>query len=130
MWSRERSKLGKLGQWGIIFLVFTLISFSLWGCTTERVSGSIGTPAADFLLKDLRGEEIALSQFRGKAVIIDFWATWCPPCRASIPHLRDIYRRYKGRGLVVLGIILEQSSASSIFLYRRYGHQLSCPVGK
>jgi thiol-disulfide isomerase/thioredoxin len=58
----------------------------------------------DFTLKDLQGKPMRLSDFRGHPVIVDFWATWCPPCRRQIPELETIYRRFRGRGLIVIGV--------------------------
>ncbi|HXN86224.1 MAG TPA: TlpA disulfide reductase family protein [Candidatus Binataceae bacterium] len=59
----------------------------------------------DFTLRDLNGNETKLSQYRGHPVVIDFWATWCPPCRHQIPELKKLYSKYhKSKGLVVLGV--------------------------
>ena len=58
----------------------------------------------DFTLPDLRGKPVSVKTWRGHPVIIDFWATWCPPCRKQIPELNDIYKRYRKKGLVVLGV--------------------------
>ncbi|HET7212585.1 MAG TPA: TlpA disulfide reductase family protein [Terriglobia bacterium] len=59
---------------------------------------------ADFTLADLDGHEWTLKDLRGKVVLVNFWATWCPPCRKEIPDLEALYKRFKGQGLVVLGI--------------------------
>ena len=68
----------------------------------------IGRPAPDFTLVDLNGNEVTLSDFRGKTVFINFWATWCPPCRAEMPEIEAIYQKYKDKGVVVIGVdILE-----------------------
>ncbi len=68
----------------------------------------IGHPAPDFTLVDLNGNEVTLSDFRGKTVFINFWATWCPPCRAEMPEIEAIYQKYKDKGVVVIGVdILE-----------------------
>jgi thiol-disulfide isomerase/thioredoxin len=55
-------------------------------------------------LKDLRGRAVRLSDYRGKVVLVNFWATWCPPCRAEVPDLVRWQREYKGRGLQVVGV--------------------------
>jgi peroxiredoxin len=67
-------------------------------------AGSPGSPAADFTAKELNGSTFSLSALRGKYVLIDFWASWCVPCRKSMPHVRELYERYKGKGLEVLAV--------------------------
>ena len=64
----------------------------------------VGKPAPDFSLKDVDGKEVRLSDFAGKPVLINFWATWCPPCREEMPEINKFYGKYKGSGLVVLSI--------------------------
>lgn len=63
-----------------------------------------GTVAPDFMVNDLEGKPVKLSDFRGKVVVLDFWATWCVPCLASMPETNAIAAKYKDRGVVVLGI--------------------------
>jgi thiol-disulfide isomerase/thioredoxin len=60
--------------------------------------------APDFTLTDLEGKTVRLSDFQGKPVIINFWATWCAPCRLEMPALEAIYQKYKDKGLIVLGV--------------------------
>jgi len=67
----------------------------------------IEKPAPDFALRDLRGNQVSLSDFRGQPVVLNFWATWCSPCRVEIPHLEALYTKYKDQGLVVLGMNTE-----------------------
>lgn len=65
--------------------------------------------AANFKLKTLEGKEVKLSDYRGKIVILDFWATWCPPCRKGIPDLIALQKEFK-KDLVVIGISLDQQN--------------------
>ena len=63
-----------------------------------------GFSAPDFALDTLDGEQISLSELRGKVVLVNFWASWCPPCRAEMPAIESVYRSYKGLGLEVLAV--------------------------
>lgn len=65
-------------------------------------------PAPAWTLKDLDGNPVSFSQFKGKVVVVDFWATWCPPCRAEIPGYIDMVRKHGKDGLVIVGISLDQ----------------------
>ena len=58
----------------------------------------------NFTLKDVNGNEVKLSSFKGKVILLDFWATWCGPCKIEIPWFNEFHRKYKDRGLVVIGI--------------------------
>ena len=62
------------------------------------------TAVSDFDLEDLKGNQINLSDFKGKVVVVNFWATWCAPCKQELPHLNRIYKENKDQGLVVLAI--------------------------
>jgi peroxiredoxin len=65
-------------------------------------------PPTDFNLKDLKGNMVKLSDFRGRAVLINFWATWCVPCKDEMPDLVELYRKYKDKGFEILGVSLDK----------------------
>lgn len=72
----------------------------------------IGQPSPDFELKNLKGESIKLSSLRGKYTLIDFWASWCGPCRQEIPNLKKVYAAYKDKGLQLIGVSLDNSDTA------------------
>ena len=67
-----------------------------------------GQAAPDFKLKDMDGKEVALSGLKGKVVVLDMWATWCPPCRASLPHLDKLYQSVKDNGVNIYAVNLQE----------------------
>jgi thiol-disulfide isomerase/thioredoxin len=77
---------------------------------------SVGSPAPDFSLLDLEDKEVKLSQLKGKAVLLNFWASWCVPCRSEMPSIELLHREFKDKGLVVLGIDDEEAPTQTTFL--------------
>ena len=87
----------------LVCLAFVVVDA---GCSKEVEAG----PAApDFSLVDLGGNPVSLKDFRGSVVLLDFWATWCPPCRMSIPELIGLQRTLGDKGLVILGVSVDDS---------------------
>ncbi len=87
--------------WVFICLFLFLL---LYGCNKEV--DALQT-APDFRLKDLNGGTVSLNQHRGQIVLLDFWATWCAPCRLSIPELVEVQKKYGDQGVVILGISMD-----------------------
>lgn len=71
-----------------------------------------GQTAADLSLPDMNGKILSLSQLKGKVVLIDFWASWCGPCRHNNPHLVKLYNKYQGKGLEIYGVSLDEDKDS------------------
>ena len=84
-------------------------------------------PFARLSLQDPQGRTIRLADFKGKVRLIDVWATWCGPCRMIIPHLNRLYDRYRGEGLVVIGVSVDSSPGDIVDFARTV--RLGYPVG-
>jgi thiol-disulfide isomerase/thioredoxin len=86
--------------------------FLLPQCGKEKES-PVGL-APDFTLKTLDGQEITLSRLKGKVVLLDFWATWCSPCRESIPHLIQLYNNYRENGFELVGMDVDRGDVETV----------------
>lgn len=98
-----------------------VVFIPMWLLIFVTVVGAVGIhiPAPDFSLKDLNGRKVGLSDLKGKAIVLNFWSTTCPPCVAELPSLNTLYRDLRGNGLVVLGIALDASDTPVRELSRR-----------
>jgi peroxiredoxin len=72
------------------------------------------TPAPGWELKDVDGKRVDFSQFKGKVVVLDFWATWCVPCRSEIPGYGKLQEKYRDKGLVIIGVSLDQEGPGAV----------------
>ena len=101
-----------------VFVMLALIAgYFLFGKETPTTAramnpglppGELSGVAPEFMLSDIQGGKVSLSDFRGKVVILDFWATWCPPCKREIPDFINLQAEYGSKGLQIVGIALDE----------------------
>ena len=92
-------------------IFFSVLKHAKAPTTPKPIDSSFkGKPAPDFALKDLSGNTVRLSDYRGKAVVLNFWATWCPPCKAEMPWFVELQKRYGPQGLVIVGVSLDDDA--------------------
>lgn len=113
--SAEESHVKRIG-----LIVATLIGLAVFALLANRAThissaratrtNQVNKPAAslDFMLKDLNDHDVGLNQFKGKVVLVNFWATWCIPCRIEIPWLMELQDKYSARGFTVLGVAMDE----------------------
>ena len=85
-----------------------LLLWCAWAGAPLVAAVETGAPAADFTVVDAAGKPLNLASLRGKAVYIDFWASWCAPCRRSFPWMNAMQEKYAGNGLVILGVNVDK----------------------
>lgn len=107
----------------VLSLALLMGLFAAKGLAT---SGLAGQPAPDFALKSAEGSNLRLSEYRGDVVLINFWATWCGPCRQEMPLLDDLYQRYERVGFRLLGVNIDDDSGRAMQMVQDLG--VSFPV--
>ena len=90
-----------------IVLLTSMFMLGCHGSGAGPASAGSHSVAPDFSLTDLNGQPLNLASYRGKVVLLDFWATWCTPCRAEIPHFIEFQNNYSGQGFQVIGISMD-----------------------
>jgi cytochrome c biogenesis protein CcmG/thiol:disulfide interchange protein DsbE len=94
--------------------------------TGQPVSATEGRAAPDFLLRDLDGRSVRLSDLQGRPLMVNFWASWCGPCREETPELIDLYESRRSEGLVMLGVNLREATGPTRDFVQEFG--ISYPV--
>jgi peroxiredoxin len=101
--------------------------FALAGLALGLTSCAKQKPVLDFALKDSTGKTVKLSDYRGKVVLLNFWATWCAPCKIEIPWFQEFQRQYKDQDFTVLGVSMDEDGWDSVRPYMA-DHTFNYPV--
>lgn len=101
--------------------VFLGLAFTAFAATSLASSGLTGQSAPDFALKSSSGENLRLSEFRGDVVMVNFWATWCGPCRQEMPLLDELYARYGRVGFSLLGVNIDDNQSKAMTMISELG---------
>ena len=120
--SQKRLAIGALA----IFLLLGLYFFERSGRSGAHTSTTAGALAPDFSLPQLNGELLRLSSYRGKVVLLDFWATWCDPCRDQIPRFVSLQNKYGPKGFEIVGISMDDTPDPVRDFYQRF--RMNYPV--
>jgi peroxiredoxin len=113
----------KLRNVGILLLFVVVLAW--FGCSAAVPGVPISGPAPDFTLHDLSGNPVRLSEMRGKVVLLNFWATWCPPCREEVPSLVSLQEKMAGTAFVMLTVAVDDSGATAVEkFFRKTGKRL------
>ena len=114
-------------------LIYGIVALCLLGLyiagrrtAAEPKPAAAGNAAPDFTVADINGHKLTLSDYRGKVVLLDFWATWCTPCREEIPHFVEMQEKYGPQGFQVVGISMDDDAKPVREFYQEY--KLNYPV--
>lgn len=100
-----------------LVLIVAILLYASSKASHSRMAG--GQTAPDFALQDIDGHMVRLSDLRGKAVVLNFWATWCPPCKAEIPWFIDLQNKYGPRGLQIVGVSMDDGGMAAVVPFAR-----------
>jgi peroxiredoxin len=105
----------------------TLVAGIIFGPARLNAAPRSGQTAPDFKVSTTSGQQVSLENYRGRVLILDFFATWCQPCRASIPHLNEMNRKYGAQGLYVLGMSADEDGEKVVKAFAEH-HRITYPV--
>ena len=109
-----------------VFFAVILLFSSHHAASADLAASTAAVLAPDFVLKNSSGQNIRLRELRGQVVMINFWATWCGPCREEMPQLEKLYRQYQATGFSVIGINIDDNRDNAVSLSKKLG--VSFPI--
>jgi len=117
-----------LYQW-FFRAVTIIVAALLFTLSTQHADAAVrrGQPAPAFKTFSIKGQPLSTDGLKGSVIILDFWATWCPPCRESIPHLGELYRKYGKQGLVIIGMSMDEGGERTVKEYAE-NHRILYPI--
>ena len=123
------AKSGVAWYWQVLVIagLVALMALVGWGLARAQEGPKGSGPAPDFTLETFEGESIQLSDLRGQVVVINFWASWCPPCREEAPYLEASWREYRDQGVVFLGVDYVDTDIEALAYIEEFG--ISYPNG-
>uniref|UniRef100_C6E5H2 Alkyl hydroperoxide reductase/ Thiol specific antioxidant/ Mal allergen n=1 Tax=Geobacter sp. (strain M21) TaxID=443144 RepID=C6E5H2_GEOSM len=98
----------------IFAVLLLLVAVLASGCSKKEVPAQEGVAAPDFTLSDLSGKQVQLSSLKGKVVLVNFWATWCPPCREEIPSMVKLNQIMQGKNFQMLAISIDEGGEQAV----------------
>ena len=95
-------------------LVILLLRNGRDSTTTTTRQVQVGFPAPNFAFPDLNGQQVGLADHRGKVVLVNIWATWCPPCRQEMPSMQKLYEKFKGENFEILAVSIDSTGSEAV----------------
>jgi cytochrome c-type biogenesis protein CcmF len=125
----KRRKIGTAVGLAVGILALVAVGVTMWGGGQARLGGRplVGQVAPDFTLDLLDGSVVTLSDLHGRVVVVNFWATWCPPCEDELPDLQAVWEEYQAEGVVVIGIAFQEEEATVLQMASQTG--ITFPLG-
>ncbi|WP_088053486.1 thiol-disulfide oxidoreductase ResA [Virgibacillus dakarensis] len=123
----RKRRLRKYFRVFVLLLLLSAVVYALYlNVNKDNTVVSVGDYAPNFSLETLQGERVELKDYRGKGVFLNFWGTWCKPCKVEMPYMEEEYKKFKEQGVEILAVNIEESDLIVQNFVDRYG--LTFPI--